>query len=362
MQGVKRIFFIPPGSSARTGKHLLEDLNLVFLDKTFFDFFRERGMELYTIDAWRPESHNDKEDALAVFNHPDEGFLLRAFYYLKFAGKGRGKYSVDKKTLNVLLGAFSRKILFQAEPPIVMPWPYRHMKKLKKEYSSVFSTIHLESEGVKYFILPYNYTDRFGKNKIGEHFDAPKEKFLVMINSNARPHGYFKYELYSERLRAIKYFCDKPGFDLYGVRWDRKPFLHWSYAPYVKKVWRGSIPGDNIESKLPTLAMYKFTLLFENSTFPGYVDIKLLDPLVTGTVPVYLGAPDIANYIPKGCFIDMRDFRTYNELEKYLRAMSDTERERYRSNIRDFFRSEQAKVFTPRYFAEVVHRAVQEVF
>ena len=92
MQEIKRIFFIPPGSSARVGKNLLEDLNLVFLNKTFFDFFRERGIGLYTIDAWKPEAHNDKEDALAVFNHPDEGLLLRTFYYLKFLGKGRGKY------------------------------------------------------------------------------------------------------------------------------------------------------------------------------------------------------------------------------------------------------------------------------
>src|SRR5204863_10198514 len=45
-------------------------------------------------------------------------------------------------------------------------------------------------------------------------------------------------------------------------------------------------------TKLETIASYRFTLAFENALEEDYVTEKLYDPLVAGSVPVYLGAPD----------------------------------------------------------------------
>ena len=36
---------------------------------------------------------------------------------------------------------------------------------------------------------------------------------------------------------------------------------------------------------------------------------KFYDPLLTGSVPVYLGAPNVAEHAPAAqCYIDVRDF------------------------------------------------------
>ncbi|WP_226896450.1 glycosyltransferase family 10 domain-containing protein [Poseidonibacter ostreae] len=58
---------------------------------------------------------------------------------------------------------------------------------------------------------------------------------------------------------------------------------------------------------------------------PGYITEKIFDSFFAGCVPVYLGADNITEHIPKECFIDKREFDTYEKLYKYLKNMSDEE-------------------------------------
>ena len=54
---------------------------------------------------------------------------------------------------------------------------------------------------------------------------------------------------------------------------------------------------------------YRFTLAFENSIAADYVTEKLFNPLAAGSVPVYLGAPNVADFAPgERCYLDVRDF------------------------------------------------------
>jgi hypothetical protein len=73
------------------------------------------------------------------------------------------------------------------------------------------------------------------------------------------------------------------------------------------------------ETKLAVIARYKFTLAFENSICRDYVTEKFFDPLVAGSVPVYLGAPNVREFAPADdCFIDAADFAGPAELAAYL--------------------------------------------
>jgi hypothetical protein len=72
-------------------------------------------------------------------------------------------------------------------------------------------------------------------------------------------------------------------------------------------------------SKLEIIANYKFDLSFENAIAEDYVSEKLYDPLVVGTVPVYLGAPNVEQFAPGDhCFINTADFSGPIELAEYL--------------------------------------------
>ena len=142
---------------------------------------------------------------------------------------------------------------------------------------------------------------------------------------------------YLERLKAIKYFSQFDDFDLYGNRWDQPVRYTHVYDEAIKKSYRGS-PYDKYE----TIKQYKFSLVFD-SFLGGYLQEKMADCLYAGSVPVYWGAPDIADIIPKGCFIDFRDFGCdYARLNDYLRNMDEQTYNGYIKSINEWIAAPQS--------------------
>lgn len=75
-------------------------------------------------------------------------------------------------------------------------------------------------------------------------------------------------------------------------------------------------------TKLETASRYKFLLAFENARTPDYVTEKFYDGLLAGSVPVYLGAPNIEDYAPgDDCFINVDDFAGPRELASFLMSL-----------------------------------------
>jgi len=92
-------------------------------------------------------------------------------------------------------------------------------------------------------------------------------------------------------------------------------------------------PDTGRETKLDTIARYKFTLAFENSIAEHYVSEKFFDPLIAGSVPVYQGTPNIDDFAPADqCFINVDDFRGPRELADYLQ-MLDADPARYQAYL-----------------------------
>lgn len=153
-------------------------------------------------------------------------------------------------------------------------------------------------------------------------------------------------ELYRDRVEAIRHFSGDPDFALYGRRWDRPiPGFDTEYSDAATKAYAGEIqPG--VLHKRRVMAGFKFAICFENCAFPGYITEKLFDCFLAGCVPVYLGAPDVTDFVPASTFIDYRALGSFAELERYLRDMSESEAGRYVSAARDFLQSESLDRFT----------------
>ena len=75
------------------------------------------------------------------------------------------------------------------------------------------------------------------------------------------------------------------------------------------------------QSKLDAISRYHFCLSLENSILPDYVTEKLFDPLLAGTVPVYRGAPNAAEFAPEHSFIDAEAYGGPRGLAEYLRHL-----------------------------------------
>ena len=65
-------------------------------------------------------------------------------------------------------------------------------------------------------------------------------------------------------------------------------------GPNSPTQWKGRKDGNKDE----TMAKYKFHFAFENSQEEDYVTEKFFSALVVGTVPVVIGAPNIADFAP----------------------------------------------------------------
>jgi hypothetical protein len=64
---------------------------------------------------------------------------------------------------------------------------------------------------------------------------------------------------------------------------------------------------NEIKSKEEGLCDYMFSVAIENGIYETYFTEKILDCFATGTVPIYLGSPDIGNYFNKDGIINLTD-------------------------------------------------------
>lgn len=69
--------------------------------------------------------------------------------------------------------------------------------------------------------------------------------------------------------------------------------------------------GGPVSDKMEFLSAYKFTIAFENSSYPGYVTEKIYQPMFTQTIPIYWGSPRIAEEFNPKSFINCHEFPSW---------------------------------------------------
>jgi len=239
------------------------------------------------------------------------------------------------------------------EPPVVAPRLYRSLMETSKYFRHIF--VHnMEVASSKLPNLVKYYWPQTENEVIEKYWSRVNRGFLTIINANKKPKQKTG-ELYSKRIKAISYFSGSGEVDLYGYGWDKRIF----YLPYllnrkaIMKCYKGAVA-----SKYETLSRYNFALCFENMAMDGYITEKIFDCLFAGTIPVYLGDPNIGGAVPENCFIDMRRFTDYDSLRAYLHSLTEKDIERYRLNAKGYLESEQYDRFTKEYFASKLYRTI----
>ncbi|MBI3508059.1 MAG: hypothetical protein HY069_00235, partial [Chlamydiia bacterium] len=232
-----------------------------------------------------------------------------------------------------------KSLLLVMEPPIVLS--QLHDRKLKYYFAKILTLFDAPIDQVKYFKLHFPQPRL---EMLPERVEFSNKKFAAMINANKDFEG--AGSLYAERKNVIACFSEVPeGFDLYGPGWEGL------------SAWRGTVV-----SKWVTLKDYKFCFCYENLTDQtGYITEKIFDAFVAGCVPIYLGADNVTDYIPKNCFIDRRDFPSLAELYHFLQQMDAAAYDLYVARIQEFLHSEKAQVFSSEHFVQTLLKAIQEI-
>lgn len=90
--------------------------------------------------------------------------------------------------------------------------------------------------------------------------------------------------------------------------------------------------GGRVGNKLEFLQGYKFTIAFENSSYPGYTTEKLAEALTADTIPIYWGNPLVARDFNSASFINCHDFDNFEEVIEYVIKV-DNDDDLYRKYI-----------------------------
>lgn len=127
---------------------------------------------------------------------------------------------------------------------------------------------------------------------------SPKTKFCNYVYSNDRGH---ETHIRRDFCRALIQYkpVDCPGDSL-----NNMPFPDQNPP-------EGNHP---FEKKLYFIKDYKFTIAFENTSVSGYVTEKISHPLAVGSIPIYHGSPNIADYYNPRAFVNCHDYKNPNEV------------------------------------------------
>jgi len=323
------------------------------------EHFGAHGIEVHTADLMGPQSDG------------------RRNIYVSMGMQAR--YEELARRPDTVLSGF-----FAMECPIVEPALYRGLPAVGRAFRRVFSWSDGDAlqpfTGERMNFETFRWPQCFDRVHEDIWSRTDHRKFLVMINANKLPRLY-QHELYTKRLEAIRYFHGHGEIDLYGRHWERVPirlgkpaWMPWTMVKMMERLRqlkqnilpnpvyaaaRAASHGPTA-SKSRTMGDYRFALCFENMILKGWITEKLFDCFFVGTVPIYWGEPEIEKAVPPDCYVDMRRFRDFVELRRFLKGLSGEQIEGYRVAARRFLESPAFRPFSARAFLDIFRRLVRE--
>lgn len=79
---------------------------------------------------------------------------------------------------------------------------------------------------------------------------------------------------------------------------------------------------------------YKFVIAIENEPIEGYITEKILNPMLANSIPIYYGAPDISKYFNPKRFVNISDFKNYEDCINHIIYLDNND-EAYNSIINE---------------------------
>jgi hypothetical protein len=234
-------------------------------------------------------------------------------------------------------GMKHKLVLWMSEPPSVIP---AHGNKAIEAYFSKILTWNDDLvDGKLYFKQP---KDIYPLEMDPEIIPFNERKLCTIIGANK--YSNHPLDLYGERRVAIREFeriCPYE-FDLYGIGWGMpNSQIQQYYKCLVPQYPSFKGVATNISAIIKN---YKFYLCFENMIgapgYSGWITERIFHCFMSGSIPIYLGANNIQDYVPKNLFIDRRRFNSYNELYSYIMLIQEREYMERIQNIKEYLESE----------------------
>ena len=314
------------------------------------------GIELHTLDV------NQNQGKESDFNLYIESVPLIT--------QGQGKnYLIRFETNLTVLANADAAYLQQFDG--IFTWD----KSLLEANPQSTTGLGLAKEKLHSITIPNPLPAGFSQHRVVNLGFSARPQFCILIASNRHANCLDERALYAERVKAIRWFeANAPSeFVLYGHGWKvpqkrlgmlgKLRYRLAKVPPFVmgKPVFP-SYDGP-VNSKFTALSQARFSICFENARdIRGYLTEKIFDCLFAGCVPIYWGDPEVEKVIPKNCFIDFRQFQSYQTLYDFLKGLSPEEYQAYQLAGQQFLASPQFQVFSPTAFAKQIIDSIQHDF
>ena len=146
--------------------------------------------------------------------------------------------------------------------------------------------------------LFYRIMEEFVQPRDPARIFSEKNRFCNFIVSHK---GVPERESFYQLLSRYKHI-DSPG----------RVFNNMTGPPRGEEWFR-----DKVEFMRP----YKFSIVFENSSYPGYTTEKLLSAMAADTVGIYWGNPLVSRDFNSAAFINCHDYPDFNAVAEQVRAL-----------------------------------------
>lgn len=199
-------------------------------------------------------------------------------------------------------------------------------------FFSCFGDEHLKYDCTRIFYTPENVRPNFNRCDYAFSYDYPITERNYRLPLYRRWHGY--KQLFDRRdpdkvILQNRKFCSFMVSNPRAI--ERIEFFNkLSLYRYVDSGGRhlnniGSPVEPGAENKMDWMRNYKYSITFENSSYPGYTTEKLMHALITDTIPIYWGNPLAhLDFNPKA-FINCHDFNSFDEVIELVKEIDQNE-------------------------------------
>lgn len=215
-------------------------------------------------------------------------------------------WGIFKKTDNIFWNLLSRKYELElSDNPDILFYSY-------------FGHEHRKFNCLRVFFQGENFRPNFNECDFAFSFDYTPD--------NPRNYRLPLYYLYDDVNKLTlpkdpeKIASEKTKFCAFVVsnKFSAKRIQFFKKLSKYKKVDSGGLIFNNIGyqvgNKVDFLKPYKFTIAFENSSYPGYTTEKIFEPMLVNSIPVYWGNPLVNQDFNTKSFINYNDFKNDEEV------------------------------------------------
>jgi len=251
-------------------------------------FDRTPGFLLKKMSRFTPGGRGKWEDLIGVGNLKEADYVAVCEDLPK--GMKPGQIGLD------------RIIYIKREPDVIRSTPKRFMK----------CAIRLDMHTA--FMLSIWRTGKTYDEMKEMDPPAKKKKLSCIVSNKKRTQGHRK------RLQFVKQYSRRfpSSLDVFG---------RGMRSEVPQRCYKTLVPEDS-ESKWNGLAPYHYSFGFENCRQKNYFSEKFCDCILTWTLPVYWGCPNISSYFPDDAYflVDFNEKGIYKKVfDKTRQPLSDVE-------------------------------------